>query len=200
MSTEPGCASSPRNSDVGATHFESLRALHRTLDAVFALHQELLVVLQLGLAREVFDSHLALLRLHMKHEEDWLLPAYCALGAWPRFPDVLYLGQHRKLILQLERIRVRLSDGCFTQASTPRAALAILDLETSYKHLSEHHDQAEAQGLFKALDAGMPMSDRYWLVQRCSDEFLLALNTELPLLRRARQRVSSLAHARSRFG
>lgn len=187
---EHDLTSSARLSDVGATHFESLRALHRTLDAVFTLHQELLVVLEMGLAADVFDTHLLLLRLHMKHEEDWLLPAYRALGAWPRFPEVLYLGQHRKLLAQLERVRSRLSQSRLARPSTPRAAVAILELETTYKHLSEHHDQAEAQGLFKALDAGIPVSERYWLVQRCSDEFLLALNGGLPLLRRARQRVS----------
>jgi len=47
-------------------HFESLRALHRMLDAVFTLHQELVVVLELDLAQQVFDTHLSLLRLHMK--------------------------------------------------------------------------------------------------------------------------------------
>jgi len=191
MSTdEQGLEICPRLSDVGAMHYESLRALHRMLDAVFTLHQELLVILELGLAQDVFDTHLLLLRLHMKHEEDWLLPAYRALGAWPRFPEVLYLGQHRKLLAQLERVRSRLNQYRTSGNFTPGAALRILDLETTYKHLSEHHDQAEAQGLFKALDAGMPVSDRYWLVQRCSDEFLLALNTALPLLRRARELVS----------
>jgi hypothetical protein len=190
MSTEEQhLVGSPRLSDVEAMHFESLRALHRMLDAVFTLHQELLVMLELGLAEDVFDAHLLLLRLHMKHEEDWLLPAYRALGAWPRFPEVLYLGQHRKLLAQLQRVRSGLSQYRAAGDASPRAALAILDLETTYKHLSEHHDQAEAQGLFKALDAGMPVSERYWLVQRCSDEFLLASNTALPLLRRARQRV-----------
>jgi hypothetical protein len=165
------------------------------LDAVFSLHQELLVVLEMELAEDVFDTHLLLLQLHMKHEEDWLLPAYRGLGAWPRFPELLYLGQHRKLLAQLQRVRSRLSQYRAAGNSTPLAALAILDLETTYKHLSEHHDQAEAQGLFKALDAGMPVSDRYWLVQRCSDEFLLALNTALPLLRRARERVSERTRA-----
>jgi len=190
MNPEQTLAGSSRHSDVGATHFESLRALHRSLDAVFSLHQELLVVLELELAEAVFDSHLTLLRLHMKHEEDWLLPVYCALGTVPRFPEALYLGQHRKLVTLLERIRQRMGEQQAAGPATPRAALSILDLETTYKHLAEHHDQAEANGLFKALDAGMPVSDRYWLVQRCSDEFLLALNAELPLLRRARQRVS----------
>jgi hypothetical protein len=186
---------SPRLSDLGAMHFESLRALHRMLDAVFTLHQELVVVLELDLAQQVFDTHLSLLRLHMKHEEDWLLPAYRALGAYPRFPEVLYLGQHRKLLAQLERARSRISQSRSDRNCTPRAALEILELETTFKHLSEHHDQAEAQGLFKALDAGLPVSDRYWLVQRCSDEFLLALNTARPLLRRARQRISDRTRA-----
>jgi hypothetical protein len=125
----------------------------------------------------------------MKHEEDWLLPAYIGLGTCQRFPEVLYLGQHRKLVAQLQRIGLRLRERCSARRATPQVVLAILDLEATYKHLSDHHDQAEALGLFSALDAGMPFSDRYWLIQRCSDEFLLALNAELPLLRRARQRV-----------
>ena len=105
---------------------------------------------------------------------------------------MLYLGQHRKLLAQLERVRVRLRERPAPRA-LPQRVIGLLDLETTYKHLSEHHDQAEANGLFKALDTSMPASERDWLVQRCSDEFRLALNLELPLLRRAREWVATRA-------
>ena len=195
---EPDAELPVRHSDIEATHFESLRVLHRTLDAVFALHQELLVVQETELAEEVFALHLTLLRLHMKHEEEWLLPIYCRQGALPRFPEVLYLGQHRKMLALLERVELRFVDRCRSRKSIPQTVLAVLDLETTYKHLSEHHDQAEAQGLFKVLDQEVPASDRYWIVQRCFDEFLLAVNNQLPLLRRARQRVSVRARVATR--
>jgi hypothetical protein len=181
------------NSDDGLTHFVGLRALHRTLDRVFAVHQELLVLLDFQLAVDVLEAHLRLLRLHMKHEEHWLLPAYRALGEWPRFPEALYLGQHRKLLAQLQRAQSRLSERS-AFGSVPEAVIAILDLETTYKHISEHHDEAEANGLFKALDAGMPVADRVRLLQICSDEFQSALHVELPLLRQAQRETSRRAH------
>ena len=155
------------------------------------MHQALLLLREFELSLQVFDASVRLLELHMRHEEEWLMPLYRQRGALPRFPEVLYLGQHRKMRAQLRALRaqlVALENGPGVLA----AIISAFDREASYKHLAEHHDGAEAQGLFKALDgaAGEAECD---VAQRCRDEFSAALAPSSPLLSACRARVNELA-------
>ncbi len=176
-------------------NFSSLLSLHRELDEIFALHQELLVVGELPLAVRVFDEYVSLLELHMSHEEQWLLPLYVAEGPMPRFPAVLYTGQHRKMRSQLGSLGGRLARAQYTAPRDLVGIIRILDLEASYKHLAEHHDGAEAQGLFKALDAAMGDAE-HELARRCMDQFRTTLDARRAVLLEGRTCVADRMAAR----
>jgi hypothetical protein len=131
---------------------ERLVAVHRELDDLFVLHGESLLERELELARELFAAYRTLLFMHMEHEERVLLPRYAELGALPRFPLVLYTGQHEKirsLADALER-RTALIEG--DRSGVRRSVLELFDRHATFKHLLEHHDGAERQGLFAQLD------------------------------------------------
>ncbi|HEX5099917.1 MAG TPA: hypothetical protein VFV94_10475 [Polyangiaceae bacterium] len=132
---------------------ERLVAIHRELDELFLLHAECLLERELDLANELLGAYRELLYLHMQHEEDVLLPRYSVLGPLPRFPLVLYTGQHEKLRGMLDVLVTRTKCLGGEARSVRRAVLDLFERHATFKHLLEHHDGAERQGLFAALDA-----------------------------------------------
>jgi hypothetical protein len=148
-----------------------LLELHRELDELFLSHQERLLESELASAAALLDAHSAFFELHAKHEEELLLPVYVRLPFLPRFSVELYTGQHRKMreLLSLARRRLDAIEG--NGSARRRQIIALLDLETTYKHLSEHHDGAERAGLFSVLDASADPKLHAELTQRCFDEW-----------------------------
>lgn len=132
---------------------ERLVAIHRELDELFLLHAECLLERKLELANELLGAYRELLYLHMQHEEEVLLPRYAVLGPLPRFPLVLYTGQHDKLRAMLDELVSRTQSLGGEARAVRRAVLDLFDRHATFKHLLEHHDGAERQGLFAALDA-----------------------------------------------
>lgn len=151
--------------------FSDLLDVHRELDEIFLLHGECLLAGELTLGREVLCTYRELLCLHMQHEEAHILPLYGEVGAASRFPLVLYLGQHQKLRAMLDAILTRLGGLAGDARSVRRAVLAIFDQETTFKHLSEHHDGAERDGLFSWLDGQLAPERVSPVVERCWREW-----------------------------
>lgn len=152
--------------------FSRLLEVHRELDDIFLLHGECLLEGELDLAREVLETYRVLLQMHMQHEETVLFPLYLEVGVAPRFPLILYAGQHQKLNALLDSIirRVRGLEG--RGPIVRRQILSVFDQETTFKHLAEHHDGAERDGLFARLDVAVvreraqalldPLWDEWW--------------------------------------
>ncbi len=149
-----------------------LLELHGRLDELFWLHQERLMENELAPAAEFLDAHAAFFELHAQHEEELLLPAYEKLPYLSRFSVELYTGQHRKMreLLSLARRRLDAIDG--SGSPRRRQIIALLDLETTYKHLSEHHDGAERAGLFSVLDACADPKLQVELTRRCFEDWV----------------------------
>ncbi len=154
-----------------ATRFGRLLEIHRELDEVFLLHAECLLQGEHGLGLAVLKGYRELLLLHMEHEERQLLPLYVTVGVAPRFPVVLYGGQHEKLRGMLDALVVRVAALEGRGRAVRRAVLGIFDQETTFKHLSEHHDAAERDGLFARLDLAVDAERTEALVSRCWDEW-----------------------------
>lgn len=152
---------------------ERLLAVHRELDELFLLHAECLLDLELELAIELLGAYRELLFLHMRHEETVLLPRYAALGPLPRFPLVLYTGQHEKLRGMTDALVARTASLGGDPRAVRRAVLELFDRHATFKHLLEHHDGAERQGLFAALDAAPGElddgTDAWWAERRAYD-------------------------------
>jgi hypothetical protein len=148
-----------------------LLEVHRELDELFLVHGECLLAGELALARDVLSAYQGLLLLHMQHEETNLLPLYAQVGEVPRFPLVLYTGQHQKLRGMLAEIITRLRELSGDARAVRRGILAVFDRETTFKHLSEHHDGAERDGLFAGLDARLDPDRASSVAERCWHEW-----------------------------
>lgn len=164
--------------------FSRLLEIHRELDDIFLLHGECLLQGELALAREALGAYRELLLLHMQHEERVLFPLYTEVGVAPRFPLVLYTGQHQKLLVLLDAIVERLSGLEGSGRTVRRQILALFDQETTFKHLSEHHDGAERDGLFARLDAAVTKERAAALLEPCWREWWARRSAlQAPLMR-----------------
>jgi len=157
-----------------ASPSERLVAVHRELDELFLLHAECLLERQLELATELLGAYRELLFLHMEHEEKVLLPLYTRLGPLPRFPLVLYTGQHEKIRGMVDALVARTGRLGGDARAVRRGVLELFDRHATYKHLLEHHDGAERQGLFAALDAAPSEAfddgtEAWWVARRAHD-------------------------------
>jgi hypothetical protein len=157
---------------------ERLLAVHRELDELFLLHGECLLEGELELARAVLDGYRELLFLHLGHEEAQLLPRYAELGPLPRYPLVLYRGQHEKIRGMVDALVAGTAALSGEGQALRRSILALFERQTTFKHLLEHHDGAEREGLFARLDA-VPSAelddgaDAWWQRRRDFDEVVL---------------------------
>lgn len=123
----------------------ALIAAHRTLDEIFARFRELVVLGDGAAAAAVLGAYRALTADHAAAEEAHLVPGR---GAAARWPDELYLGQHRKLLAAIDRVAERLVGLTAGVPGWRRRALAVLDAAAPLHHLAEHHHAAEEQDLF----------------------------------------------------
>ena len=171
--------------------FSRIFAFHDDLEEVLALHQESLLLLELALARELLGAYRRLLAVHMHHEEQQVLPVFQRLGRIDRWPVVLYTGQHAKMRGLLDRIEAQLGLAIAEpRANIRRVVIRLLDLETSYKHLAEHHDAAERQGLAPNADRAAEPDERAALLETFCADWKSALDREAPILARAQLRLS----------
>jgi hypothetical protein len=166
--------------------FLSLLETHDHLDELFLLHQEAILVTQWGLATELLEAYRGLLALHVDQEERQLLPLFERAGSVPKAPVVLFTGQHRKLVSQLERIAATLK--LAPESDEPRrAAIYLLELETAFKQLNEHHDGAEATYFYPNLAKMATERELYDVVHRCWSQWDHARSGLVGLVARAQQ-------------
>lgn len=161
--------------------------LHAELDEVFALHQEALVTLDFELAGDLLAAYVRLLKTHMRHEEQLILPIFERAGPVARWPVNLYTGQHEKLLRLLEEAGNAVIGLRKLEQGRRRAAIALITNEASYKHLLEHHDGAERQGLYPIVDQTAAPDEQARVLEQIRAEWRAALEREAPLLARARE-------------
>jgi hemerythrin superfamily protein len=160
----------------------SLMELHAELDELFLLHQEALVERRFDLARELCAAYRRLLTTHMRHEEALILPIFERAGPVPRWPVVLYTGQHQKLLALLDQIEARLGS-----LAGRRGAIELISFEATYKHLLEHHDGAEREGLYPVVDRSASPEEQTRVLETVRTEWRAAVEREAELVARARQ-------------
>jgi hypothetical protein len=145
--------------------------IHLRLGCLFAVHQEMLLDRRVTEARAALAHYRDLLALHMRHEEEVLLPLYEQLGPDPARPSRLYTGQHRRMNALLDSAAERLAALESREPVLPPAIIDVLDLETTYKHLVEHHEDAELHGLFGVLGAKLDELEQARIVAPCLAEW-----------------------------
>ncbi len=110
----------------------------------------------------------------MRHEEELFLPIYARETPPRRWPLVLYTGQHQRMRELLASARERIEGLVRSNSVRGRDIIELLDHERTYKHLAEHHDGAEREGFFPALDRLATREEQAGLVERCWTEWLAA--------------------------
>lgn len=152
--------------------FLGLLKLHRELDEMFLCHQEALLSLDVRSASEILSQYKPEILLHTKQEEDLLLPLYQArAGRIPGGPVELFLGEHKKMMgfideFQKALIRMRLESG----SDLKRSIIALMDRESVYKCLVEHHSHRETNILYPWLDRVTTEEERAQLLKQCRKE------------------------------
>ncbi|MBZ4414996.1 hypothetical protein [Myxococcus sp. RHSTA-1-4] len=132
--------------------FASLAALHRELEELFLQHQDALLDLELPLAAERLDRFEAAQRLHLEAEEALLLPVFSRAERIRGASPDLFTSEHQRLLEFLARFRSELASLQPGSTGLRRGVLRLLDAETTFKHLSHHHELREETYLFPTLD------------------------------------------------
>lgn len=124
---------------------------HEEADELFLQHQEKLLAREFGAAEALLSQVRAAVAQHIAVEEAELLPLYRARGPAPPGGGAdLIVAEHRKIERFLESFAARLS-AWREQEPAPRELIALLDAQSQFKHLMDHHDRRERAFLYPAL-------------------------------------------------
>ncbi len=152
--------------------------MHSELDDIFLRHQEELFAERLSDASQLLNRFERLLLLHMRHEEQRLLPAFEAQrsqqDALRGLPAEVYVLEHRKIRGRLTELKQRLEElGVQRQPST-RDLIALLDLECGFKQLLDHHNRREHNLLYPDSDKLISEDERTAMLEQCRTEWTAA--------------------------
>jgi len=166
----------PGSESLSCTEFE--RA-HGELEDDFLNHQEALLRAELGLARQRLRRYESGLRLHIRQEDERLLPIYERVDRQPALAAKVYVFEHAKLLEHVAGFWERLDElDAATVEDRPRLIIKLFDAEAFYKSLVEHHHAREHNLLFPALDALLPADERKTLIGELRAEWCAAREGE----------------------
>lgn len=83
-------------------------------------------------------------------------------------PGVFAL-EHRRLAQLLEKLTAAVA--ALPARPAPREVLRLLERETTFRHVLEHHAERERSILYPELDRGLPPAEREALVRDCLEEW-----------------------------
>jgi hemerythrin-like domain-containing protein len=150
--------------------FILLTKVHEWLDGLFLAHQTALLSLELKEAKRCLDVYYANLRLHIKDEEDLLIPTYGARASdIPGGAVEFFTGEHKKILGflgEFHEMLNRLRDQ--KKSELKHAVIQLLDREGMYKGLLQHHHAREHNVLYPWLDWLTSEAERKTLLEQCS--------------------------------
>ncbi|MBD3297130.1 MAG: hypothetical protein GF341_00590 [candidate division Zixibacteria bacterium] len=155
--------------------FLELDLMHSELDEMFLRHQEGLIAGRLSDALQRLDRFERLLLLHMRHEEQQLLPAFEAQRSQqdepPGLPAEVYVLEHKKICERLSEIKQPLVELQEQGQPSPRDLIAMLDLECGFKQLLDHHNRREHNLLYPDSDKLISEDKRMAMLEQCRTEW-----------------------------
>lgn len=131
---------------------QRLPAEHHEADELFLKHQEALLERDFAAAAARLAEFTEAVSRHIAVEEAEAIPLYCAHVPTPPpggHADLI-LAEHRKIERYLRQFAEQLA-AWQSRPPTPREVLALLDRQTQFKHLMDHHDRRERSFLYAAL-------------------------------------------------
>ncbi len=148
--------------------FFCLMDVHEAQEVLFHQHQCCLVDREVDQALLLLKQYRAMILQHMRDEEELLLPIYERGPIKAGGQGNYFVQEHRKLLEFLDRIKdsmdlLREAEG----TAWYRALFKVLDLETTFKNIGEHHEAREEKFLFPGLDALLVGEARAEVLARC---------------------------------
>ena len=132
--------------------FSDLLTLHQELDELFFEHQRALLRLDLDRASTMLETYEAELLVHMRDEEELMIPLYRERADAPVGGAAeIFLGEHDKLRQYLVLFKEELAKLAATD-DLERGVLFLLDSQHLFKRLLVHHDTRERKMLYPLLD------------------------------------------------
>ncbi|MCP4001893.1 MAG: hypothetical protein GY727_13375 [Gammaproteobacteria bacterium] len=141
---------------------EAITLCHQGLDEYFLLHQEAVLLGKFDDASQILNCFKVLHNLHMRFEDELLIPKLTDLGDKGRWPAFLYTAEHAKIQELLEKTTRNLqllSNKQLEGNSLRRSIIAFLDNEKVFKGVCEHHQEREEAGILPELNK---QTDKTW--------------------------------------
>lgn len=153
-----------------ALSFAALIEVHQWLDELFIEHQIALLSLDLASAVARLHRYADTLALHMKDEEEILIPLYAArTSKIPGGAVAMFTGEHAKLNgFVAEFFAAVASLHGDPGDDLKRGIVKLFDREALCKGLVEHHHAREQNVLFPWLDKITSVEERATLLARCA--------------------------------
>jgi len=153
-----------------AESFIKLSKVHEWLDELFLAHQTALLSLDLSEAERCLDFYETNLRLHIKDEDEWLIPTYGARASdIPGGAVEFFTGEHKKILGFVAEFHEMLSQlRNQKKLQLKHAIIRLLDREAMYKGLLGHHHAREHNVLYPWLDWLTSEAEREKLLAQCS--------------------------------
>lgn len=148
-----------------------LLTLHADLDEMFYAHQAALLHFDFESALSQLERYEAALLMHMRDEEEVLLPVYQKrAGAIVGGGINLFLDEHKKMSEFIRLLKTEVA--ALAGEPHPEAKLIwILDRESFYKRLCGHHDKREREILYRELDRVTTEAEKSELLTRVTGSF-----------------------------
>lgn len=156
--------------------------VHTLLEDLLLAHQTALLDRNLPAAAHWLQQFDSQLRQHIADEEAWILPVYAEHIDPPEGAKLIFFqSEHEKLLKSLDELHARLM--AIEPAGTPlqfgdilappapsqisaREIIALLDRESSFKDLLQHHDARERTFLYPLLAAHLPDTAQREILER----------------------------------
>ncbi|HEX7294957.1 MAG TPA: hemerythrin domain-containing protein [Pyrinomonadaceae bacterium] len=146
--------------------FNDLLVIHRQLDQEFLEHQRALIRGDLIAALRRLDEYERQLLDHIKDEEEILLPIFGARVEAPVGGSAeIFRNEHIKIRDYVELLKAEIPKLSKAE-DRERAAIFMLDSETTFKRLMVHHDNREQKFLYPRLDQVTTEGERAQIFQK----------------------------------
>ena len=143
---------------------EAITHCHQGLDEFFLLHQEAVLLGKFDDASQILNCFKDLHNLHMRFEDELLIPKLAELGDKGRWPAFLYTAEHAKIQELLEKTTANLqflSNNQLSGNDLRRGIITLLDNEKILKGVCEHHQEREEAGILPELNK---QTDETWRI------------------------------------
>jgi hemerythrin-like domain-containing protein len=148
--------------------------LHQDLEEIFYDHQVKLLRFEFDEALAILEQYEKALLTHIKEENSLLLPIYEKRGEIQKGGAVqMFYDEHEKLANHILLFKEEI-DNLKNVEEIERRLLWLLERESFFKKLADHHDIRETNFLYPELDRITSDEEKHELLKQFTCKFSLA--------------------------